>query len=159
MSSHPTPTEILVAVGTMLKATTRGGQVVVNAIYKDSQIEYLSELKVDGVINGWLVGIGSEQPPTRSSAGFEQIVNVICTPAVGAGGTIGGQETFEYFGEKVQEAKDAAAASEDLGLASGGTRVRNHGLYAPNGYYPLETNEYAVWVGPDMILPVWISQC
>ena len=75
--------------------------VVINALYREDQTEYLPNLKVDGIINGWLVGIGSEEPPIRSSAGFEQVVNVICTPAVGAEGTIDGEETFEYFGTKV----------------------------------------------------------
>ena len=93
--------------------------------------------------------------------GFEQVSNVLMTPAVGAGGTIDGEETWTYFGKKVQEAKDlfALPANEGLGFAIDGVRVRNRLLRAPEGFYPIEENEIAVWVGPDMVLPVWISQC
>lgn len=161
MSSSPNPMELLERVGELLATTERAGVVVVNAIYKEDPREYLPNLTVDGIVNGWLVFLGGEDEPTRSSAGFEQVSNVLLTPAVGAGGTIDGEETWDYFGKKVQEAKDlfALSANEGLGFAIDGVRVRNRLLRAPGGYFPIEENELAVWVGPDMVLPVWISHC
>jgi hypothetical protein len=155
------PETLAVAVAGLLATTTRAGIVVANPVYEEVETEYFRHLTAEGVVDGWLVAIGSEQAPTFSPAGMEQVINVILTAAVGALGTIDGETSAVYFGAKVAEAKAlfALPANRDLGLATGGERVRTHGLYAPNGYYPLQVDELAIYVAPEMVLPVWVSQC
>jgi hypothetical protein len=155
------PETLAVAVAGLLQTTDHAGKVVANPIYEDEEREYFRHLTTDGVVNGWLVAIGGEEPPTFSPAGMEQVINVILTAAVGAAGEIDGQTSAVYFGAKVAEAKAlfALPANRSLGLATGGEQVRSRGLYAPNGYYPLQVDELAIYVAPEMVLPVWVSQC
>jgi hypothetical protein len=155
------PETLAVAVAGLLATTTRAGIVVANPVYEEEEREYFRHLTSNGTVNGWLVAIGSEQSPTFSPAGVTQVINVILTAAVGCLGTIDGETSAVYFGAKVAEAKAlfAAPANRDLGLAAAGEQVRSQGLYAPNGYYPLRADEYAIYVGPEMVLPVWVSQC
>jgi hypothetical protein len=155
------PETLAVAVANLLDTTAHAGIVVANPVYEEEEREYFRHLTEDGVVNGWLVAIGGEQPPEFSPAGVTQVINVILTAAVGCLGTIDGETSAVYFGAKVAEAKAlfAAPANRDLGLAAAGEQVRSQGLYAPNGYYPLRADEYAIYVGPEMVLPVWVSQC
>jgi hypothetical protein len=156
----PSPVEILEAAADVLDGLTTAGVVARDPVYSEEFREY-AELLVgdDGVVDGWLVEWGPEEPEGREPAGATSgFGTLLLTAMVQVNPNRADGTSLDYFGEKVREAKAAfrLRANEDLGL--GAERFRQFFLTAPNGYQRVPVDTRIIHLAP-MELRYWGKGC
>lgn len=140
--SAPSFVDLIDAAADILETTTDYVLVVRDPVYSVNTIDYAKMLKnASGVVDGWLVMAGAEDEEIeRGPDGADQTVQLELVAMVSANGSRSPVASFPYFGGKVSQARDKfrLQSNRNLGITTSGVTVRQHGLYAPEGYITAE---------------------
>jgi hypothetical protein len=167
--STPIPNgyEILEACRTVVEgADFETGRVVIDPLYESEGIRYAAHVydSSTGRHKGWVLELGPEQPPVRTSPGVEQFVTVLlhafCEVQSEWETGVTSLEHFHLMVDAVKtEFKDGT--NENLGFGAA-CRIREH-PYSPVGYPrepldPERNDSPHLHYGPLQML-LWIRDC
>lgn len=161
--SAPSFNELIDGAADVLETTADYVRVIRDPVYSTDDVEYARMLKgTDGVIDGWLVMAGTEEEDIeRGVDGADQTVYLSFVAMTTANRDRSPSGSLTYFGGKIAQAKDAfrLQANKNLGITTSGVTVRQHGLFAPEGYLTVALTSEEVIHLASMRMRVFVSVC
>jgi hypothetical protein len=161
MTERPTHAEILGACKTLLETLDTSGVVVIDPLYSDDPVTY-APLVMDpatGVVDGWVLEMGSQEPRERAEAGATVgFSEILFHGFVQVNPGRAGESSLAYSGRKWREAEALfeLKANEELGFAR--QVFRQYYLHSPFGFPREQLDQLQVHYAP-YVMRFWTKGC